>query len=181
MYSAHRSLGLVTEVPTPHGTFASSNAPPYCGSPYAMQQMLADLGFYGGAIDGQVGTGTLNAASEFARSRGVSNLQYVTPEFCRLLTGQWEAKTAAVSSGSARPLPGQFTVPLRRATLVGQQTTSAWQDSQDEQPPPLVPPDQSGWASLAPTTQYAIIGASALMAAGGLIVFVVGRKRKKKK
>ena len=169
MYAANPSLALGADVPTAHGTFTATTSPPYCGSPFALQQMLADLGFYSGPINGQVDEATLSAAANFGRSRGISNLSYVTTEYCRLLTSEWQK----LQAGAMIAVPASTAVPLRTAG-------SAVEPAITEPPPGMPPPVQSGWAALDDTTKYAIAGAAALGLVGVVAIVMVGKKRKKR-
>ncbi len=168
MYAANRSFALGADVPTAHGTFPATTSPPYCGSPFALQQMLADLGFYSGPVNGKIDAATLKAAADFARSRGVTKLSHVTPEFCRLLTGDWEKLQAAALVTRPAPPATTFAPPPNGVPAAETPAT----------PPVSLAP--SGWAALDDTTKYAIAGAAALGLAGLVVLVVVGKKGKKR-
>ena len=66
----------------------------YCGSKYGFQQMLQDLGYYKGQIDGKVGTGTLSAAQRFAADHGAPWGGSLSNDFCAKLIQAWQAQMA---------------------------------------------------------------------------------------
>jgi len=185
MYSANRSFAFGADVPTPHGTFVATSSPPYCGSPFAMQQMLADLGFYTGPISGTIDGPTLKAAADFGRSRGISTLSHVTPEFCRMLTSDWERLQAGVPSPNlaASRAPSSLLRPPSLLTPSYLRLPGASSDPLLDEPPEYQPPAplaKAGWAGLDETTKYAIAGGAALAVAGLVVLVVVGKKRKKR-
>jgi hypothetical protein len=65
----------------------------YCGSKYGMQQMLQDLGYYKGPIDGKVGGGTLGAMRAFSTASGVPiGSGSLSNAWCQALIDAWAAK-----------------------------------------------------------------------------------------
>lgn len=168
------------------GVGATSSVPPYCGGQRQFQQMLKDLGYYPGAIDGKVGSGTLRGAAAFARANGLPT-GHVTSAFCKTLVASWEASRPSVPVPMppfvAPPAPPAWppaapavvvppTPPASRRELPvdpGQRLPAT------HAPPPAKPPASTttGLAKMMTGTNIAI-GAGAL-AALGLLIYVATR------
>jgi len=85
----------------------------YCGNKYGMQQMLQDLGYYTGPIDGIVATGTINAMKAFGTDAGVPIVGSLPDAWCQALMDAWQAKMQApqVVPVSTPPPPSNGTPP----------------------------------------------------------------------
>lgn len=81
----------------------------YCGDKFGFQVMLSDLGYYPGAIDGKIGSGTINAAKAAADQFGVALMSGggLSNTFCQKLMSEWQAAmgTAAVPAPVPKPVP----------------------------------------------------------------------------
>jgi peptidoglycan hydrolase-like protein with peptidoglycan-binding domain len=83
-----------------------TGSPPYCGNPTVAQQMLYDLGYYAGPMDGDFGTNSLQAMSQFKREEGLGS-GYVTRSDCERLAKRWNEKMG--STPAPRELPSTET------------------------------------------------------------------------
>jgi hypothetical protein len=77
----------------------------YCGSKFGMQQMLQDLGYYSGTIDGKVGTGTLNAMKKFGNDHGVPIVGSLSNAWCQKLMSEWQARMQPAPAPAPAPPP----------------------------------------------------------------------------
>lgn len=64
-----------------------------CGNAYALQEMLKDLGYYTGDIDGSIGNLTIKAWQTFAKDKGLSTNGAFFPQkvHCQAIMDAWEA------------------------------------------------------------------------------------------
>lgn len=72
-----------------------------CASSFAVQQMLSDLGYYTGPIDGAIGTGSMTALRKFSEATGVPYVKGTFPKAatCQGLIDAWvKSKSPAVAS-----------------------------------------------------------------------------------
>jgi hypothetical protein len=77
----------------------------YCGSKFGMQQMLQDLGYYTGIIDGKVGTGTMAAMKTFGAEHGVPIVGSLSNAWCQKLMDVWQARMQPAPAPSPAPPP----------------------------------------------------------------------------
>jgi hypothetical protein len=78
----------------------------YCGSKYGMQQMLQDLGYYKGPIDGDVGSGTLGAMRAFSTASGVPiGSGGLSNAWCQALLDAWQSKMQPPAAPAPQPAP----------------------------------------------------------------------------
>lgn len=69
-----------------------------CGDSYAVQQMLAELGYYAGQVDGQLGPQSLKAIRVFAESVGLSTGgTFPKADVCQAIISAYTAKMAATA------------------------------------------------------------------------------------
>jgi hypothetical protein len=118
MYHQYGYLGLGIDVPYTTATGATKVGHPAadgsgtCADPFAVQQMLKDLGYYNKAVDGQFGTGTFTALASFAQSHGVSyTTAYPKADLCQALMDAWQANQSAPVSPAPPPAPGPAPAP----------------------------------------------------------------------
>lgn len=109
------ALGVVVPTPLPgQQTYApdmKETGYNYCGSKFGFQQMLKDLGFYKGTIDGQVGQGTINAAAAFGKQYGVPISGGLSNTFCGKLIQVWSSKFSQPAPAPAPQPPSQDVPP----------------------------------------------------------------------
>ena len=111
MVAAH-GLGIVP---------GASTREPWCSASNSfrpMQQMLSNLGFYSGPLNGEVpneGNATFNALVEFARAYGVDASAGVTTAFCEQLIN---AHNARGSGPSPTPLPSTSPAAALKSQMV---------------------------------------------------------------
>jgi hypothetical protein len=74
---------------TPPAGFDASNPLNWCGSCAAVQEMLADLGFYMGEFDGNVTGPVRESLESFAQSKGMSTTGGITAQLCAVLKDTW--------------------------------------------------------------------------------------------
>lgn len=79
-----------------------------CGDAYALQEMLKDLGYYKGDIDGQLGSQSIAAWQSFCKDYGVSTSGATFPQKtqCQAIMDSWEASQSPGTPESPPPLPG---------------------------------------------------------------------------
>ena len=109
-----------------------STTPPYCGSISAMQQMLSDLGYYAGVVDGIYGVGTEGAMAEFKRVEGLESV-FVTGEDCQRLIERWNAR--AGGGVAPVPLPGTGPAARLKRQMVRVARRPMVQDTRTQPPP----------------------------------------------
>lgn len=162
--------GFGLNVPGPRGPIIASDAPPYCGSKEALQQMLKDLGFYTDTVDGVYGDNTRNAVVDYRRAKGQPIYGNITKTFCEELMTDWQAKMNAApppSSGS-RLLKSQVLVTPSgsiQAPGANRTFTTTGETSTEPVPSPAPP---SGWAALSTGTKVAI-GIAGVAIAGAAV------------
>jgi peptidoglycan hydrolase-like protein with peptidoglycan-binding domain len=83
--------------------------PPHCGSVSGLQQMLKDIGFDPGPVDGMFGTKTTQALVGYAQSRGLTAAAGMTQQICEALMAEWQG--AAPGSAVAAGTQAQPTTP----------------------------------------------------------------------
>lgn len=120
-------FGLDVPYTKPNGDIGAAaltaNASGTCGSLYGVQQILTDLGFYSGKIDGQMGSGTFTALRTWSESTGgpYTKGTYPNAATCQALMSQWAAKstpapapvqTAAPAQSQSYPSAGVSTSPV---------------------------------------------------------------------
>ncbi len=162
--------------------------PPYCGSKFGFQQMLADLGYYAGAIDGKIGSGSQTAAVKFAADQGISVGGGITSEFCDKLIKAWVAATApeaAPAEPAPAPAPRMRVKPTTDVFQAGARVMRDGQVARQQQAPPSNgPPAVNGnggikawWRGASTTTKVAVgVGAAAVIGIIGYAIF--GGKKK---
>jgi hypothetical protein len=110
---------------TPPAGFDASNPLNWCGSCAAVQEMLADLGFYMGEFDGNVTGPVRESLESFAQSKGMSTTGGITAQLCAVLKDTWLKQ----QGGGALPIVtrlGVKTTPVikPRLTIVSPKTTT---------------------------------------------------------
>jgi peptidoglycan hydrolase-like protein with peptidoglycan-binding domain len=159
---------------------------PYCGrSPRVLQQMLYDLGYYAGPIDGDFGTNSQRAMATFKREEGLGT-GAVRDSDCERIAKRWNDKM--ITSGQVdplelpttdRPMPKEFYTragALQRVSS-GQQTMD---QKYDESPFDQSAADggalartKSWWEEQSTVTKVAIVGGG--IAAVGGVLYVATR------
>jgi lysozyme family protein len=164
------------------GTMSTIGAPAAsnegtCSDPFALQQMLKDLGYYGGAIDGAIGSGTMTALRKFAEETGAPYTKGTFPKAatCQAVMDAWAAKMApaqvpapsptAQASGSG---PGHFLLSPTLMQSLFKKTSTPTSGS--------AAPGSSWWGSQTTVTKVAVVG-GALVVVGGVAYLVLGKKR----
>jgi hypothetical protein len=108
-YGAFGAFGLVVPTPLPGNPSYAPNMKAqgysYCGSKFGMQQMLQDLGYYTGTIDGKVGTGTIAAMKAFGNAHGVPITGSLSNAWCQKLMDVWQAKMQPPAAPAPAPVP----------------------------------------------------------------------------
>ncbi len=160
-------MGLDVPTPLPGNPGNISKVGPtgynYCGSKYGMQQMLSNLGYYGGAIDGSIGPASQAAMKRFGSASGAPDI--TSNAFCQALIAAWTKKT----SGGAGWMSHLRVVDAETGGSSVHQTTSSSGGGAD-------PRTASWWEKLS-TTQKVVGGGIA--AVFGLAVFSYFAKKKK--
>lgn len=154
----------------------------YCGSKYGFQQMLQDLGYYKGPIDGVVGTGSLAAARAFSSASGVplGGSGGMSNQFCDALIAAWQTKMAPRPAPAPAPAPAPSpTSPPQAAPMTtngGQQPPSGGQVVTTNGGVGPIEKAKNWWASASTGTKVAIgIGGVALV---GIVLYtLVGGKK----
>ena len=82
-----------------------------CGDSWAVQQMLAELGFYAGQVDGQIGPQSLKAIRTFAESVGLST-GGTSPkaDVCQAIISAYTAKMAAAGPTAPSTTRPRYTI-----------------------------------------------------------------------
>lgn len=169
-----------------------------CNSPFAVQQMLKDLG-YTVDVDGQIGNQTFAALKKFAAEHGASYAPGSFPkgDICSALTAAWQAKKGAAAPAPVKaPAPGLF-VPssgtqyaaLKKAIAQGQAAAKAKAAQQAAakaaaQAAALATQEAQAaaeggigdWWKNQSTAAKVAMGVGGLALVGGLIYFAVLRK-----
>lgn len=154
-----------------------STRAPYCsdaGNATALQQMLTDLGYYLGPIDGVMSPGgpTYQAAQAFARSEGFDQYAPIGTAYCERLIERWEQQR---SSATTPPVPnggsstGIDPRVFRTRYLASQPSTEA-----------ALPPEEPLLDSTSDRSRtYAYVGAGVLglIIIGGLGYYVLTKKK----
>lgn len=174
-------FGLGLDVPyvkfgTAHGTGTPTTAL-YCGDPFALQQMLTDLGFYSGMIDGNVGSESLAAVSKFADATGALYTKGTLPQgaTCTALMAAWSALHApAAPATPAVRAPLHVTAAMLPGLMlnVGGKTFTVPSGADDK-----IKGAASPAAVAAPTSWglYAAIGGGVLLV--GAVAYALTRKK----
>lgn len=103
------AFGLLVPTPLPGQPSYAPNMKAqgysYCGSKFGMQQMLQDLGYYTGTIDGKVGTGTIAAMKHFGNDHGVPIIGSLSNAWCQKLIDEWQKKMQPPAAPVPTPVP----------------------------------------------------------------------------
>ena len=148
------------------GVADMTGRPPSCGSYKGLQQMLADLGFYDGNIDGDFGPGSEKAVTDFRSSAGLPH-GGMNRSTCEAIMAAWSAKTAggAAPGGAAGGGAGMPYVQARSFAALRR---------------PAVPGDVAAPAEPAPAANGGLLGTfkrqpmAVKIGAGVLLLAVVG-------
>lgn len=188
------AYGLDVPVPLPGQPNNVADMKPvgysYCGSKFGFQQMLADLGFYAGAIDGKIGPGTLGAAEDFATTHGAPWGGPLSNEFCVKLIEVWTASQASPAADPVTQTPTTTTsrqmvtlskVPrsilrLRPSTVAAQQDQTATQPTTNGNGNGggLLDRIKAWWGSQSTVTKAAVgVGAAGIV---GLVIYSFVKK-----
>jgi hypothetical protein len=151
---------------------------PYCGrSATMLQQMLYDLGYYAGPMDGDFGTNSQRAMATFKREMGLGS-GVVRDTDCKRLAELWTSKQVVPQElpSTDRPLPASFytrSAALHRVSS-GQQTMDKQYDEspfdQSAANGGALARTKSWWGEQSTLTKVAIIGGGAAVVGGGLYV-----------
>lgn len=111
MYAALGNVQVPTPIPGNFNRIATVRATGYnyCGDVRGLQQMLADLGWYKGMIDGNFGRGSRQSAEAAAREYGVPFIKggTINNAFCQAVMDAWVAQNApSPSPAPPKPPPG---------------------------------------------------------------------------
>ncbi len=139
---------------------------PDCGSAKAVQQMLNDLGFSAGTVDGVFGKNTFGALSRFAATVGVAYAgTYPSANLCSALMTAWQ--TAKSAAQSVSPVGANI---VAQAAVPAASVSPAQADNQLEQPVTYLPPPvattptglidkaKAWWASANTTKKAMVVG-----------------------
>lgn len=157
-----------------------SLTPPYCGDPTVLQQMLYDLGYYPGPMDGDFGTNSLRAMATFKREEGLGSGVVVRHD-CERIMDRWNRKMAAPATSqdqpsTERPMPDEFykALRVRVAAPAAQQTMDQKYDESpiDTSEAGMMSSYKDWWADQSTVTKAAVIGGSAAVV-GGVIYLAV--------
>ncbi len=160
--------------------------PPYCGSKFGLQQMLADLGFYAGSIDGDVGPQTLSAARDFAVQHGAPLEGGITAAYCQRLIDVWTAamqapppaaEPAPAPTTGMRVTPQALRVLSRRIGMPGAPAVTAEQPGIPA-PQPTVNGGIMGWWNAQSTLTKVAVGVTGAALIGYVLFAVFGKKKR---
>jgi hypothetical protein len=193
LWRGYGAFGLAVPVPLPGQPNNVADMKPvghsYCGSKFGFQQMLADLGFYSGAIDGKIGPGTLGAAEDFATTHGAPWGGPLSNEFCVKLIEVWTASQAQPAADPVTQTPTTTSrqmvtlskVPrsilrLRPSTVATQQAQTATQPNGNGNGNGggLLDRIKAWWGSQSTVTKGAVgVGAAGIV---GLVIYSFVKK-----
>ena len=173
--------GFGLDVPTPAGIEEITPGAAYCGSLKGVQQMLADLGLYGGAIDGLWGPGTQKALTDVVMHHGIDMGSGLTKDSCQKLYDAWAASQGvdypSVPGMTADPVtPGQklWALPATEFDFAkARQAVSSHQQMLDPNGKTNGGSITGWWKRQSKTTQYAIMGGGALAIIGAVYYFAI--------
>ena len=153
---------------TGHATAAAN-----CGSSFATQQMLNDLGYPVGAVDGQIGNATFKALKNFTAASGVSYTPGSFPSgaVCDALSAAWNAKNAPPPP----PPAASPAAPTKLSLLIAQMQKKGVKLPSTLTPPPLAEAskgDVLGWWGDQSMAARVAMGAGALALLGGIAYFI---------
>ena len=151
----------------------ASTAPPYCGGIRPLQQMLSDLGYYAGIVDGLYGQNTENAMATFKREEGLG-AGYIKSSDCDRLIKRWNAKQEP--SVPPTDLPSTETTISRsalRQLAVRVRAPSAAADTKEdagltyaETDSGIVDKASAWWSDQGTVTKAAVIGGGVAVVGG---------------
>lgn len=153
-----------------------------CGDPWALQQMLAELGFYAGQVDGQIGPQSLTAVRQFAEALGVSYTKGTFPKapVCQAIITAWTAKMAAtppstVTTSTAPSKGPTYTIAQRKRIIDMIQRTGTYSSSMAIDSGPL---EKMGawWGEQTTVTKVAVVGGGVAVV-GGIAYLAFGKKK----
>lgn len=166
---------------------SASAQPSPCGSPHGVQQMLKDLGYYAGPVDGNF-TGPSNAAlGDFASAAGVRLAGHVTDELCQALITAWEpwlmTGQSPLSAASVRMRAQILRAPTGMSTTTAPtfpRMPGAFRPAPEGEPgiQPTAPGGTSWWAQASGAKKAAVVGGAVLVVGG---VAMAMRKKKRKR
>lgn len=138
-----------------------------CGSSFALQQMLADLGYPVGTVDGQIGPNTMKALRAFADAAGAPYQSNTFPkgEICQALMDAWSAARAPAP-------PGPDEAPRTLPTVTKVSRRSLIDMIRLDSPSPTAPPAGGGggitgwWGAQPTTTKAAVVGGGVALILG---------------
>jgi hypothetical protein len=164
-------IGFGLDVPTSSGVVQTDPSRPaqFCGSSTGMQQMLSDLGYYSGPINGDPNQATAAAIYYFAKDHGMSVASGLTKTFCLALEQEWQKVAGGTSPPPVQAVPAPVpvtTVPTTGGGLQPGQQYSPAPQSTTAPASPSSPPDYNKWM---------LIGAGVLGV--GVIAYLMMGKR----
>lgn len=119
MYAGLGNIQVPTPIPGNINRVATVRATGYnyCGDLRGLQQMLAELGWYQGAVDNQFGPGTRKAAEAAAREYGVPFTKggTINNDFCQAVMDAWTAQNAPKPSPAPAPKRSSSSSPANPA------------------------------------------------------------------
>ena len=106
-YSSLRGLGWLMDEYASLGLTDSESitTKALCGNAKVIQSALKDQGFYNGAIDGILGSGSVTAIKNFSASAGIGSKSWPDAAFCSALRSAQEKKLAAAWEAAHPPAP----------------------------------------------------------------------------
>lgn len=186
-FGAYAGLGL--DVPmtkfgtTPATGHPAANNTGTCSDSFAVQQMLTDLGFPTGGVDGLIGNNTFKALASFATSTGTpySPGDFPRAPMCQALMDAWTAAkqpapvaTAPVATAPVALSPASTRLFINPATIA-----AVFAANKQVAALPAPAPSSGGtdwWSGLSTPVKVGIIGGGVAML--GLLALVATRKKK---
>lgn len=185
--SAFGGVGLGLDVPV-NGQVVSPSTSTNCGSLKVVQQMLNDLGYAAGPVDGIMGGQTDGALTDFAADHGLTHKKGSgappSGSLCQAMMDVWAAANAAPQTVPTLPPSSSGggstfnkanlakTTGLISKLMANMPSSSAALSAQQQ--PSLFSDPSNWWASQSDTTKYAIIGGGLL--AVGLAYYLLTKK-----
>lgn len=150
----------------------ASLTPPYCGSIRGLQQMLYDLGYYAGPVDGLYGRNTELAAAEFKRVESLGS-GGINRSDCERMVRRWNDKMAKPpATPPPTELPG---VGVKRALMAAARVhmvapspkaDTALKEEYDVVEPGMLDRASAWWSAQGTATKAAIIGGGVAVVGG---------------
>jgi hypothetical protein len=186
-YAGMGAFGVMVPTPLPgnpsYAPDMKATGYNYCGSKFGFQQMLQDLGYYKGPIDGKIGTGSLAAAKNFAADHNVVLSGGLSNAFCQKLIDVWAAKMGGgPAPPGAQPVPTP--VPVAPAAAVAP-TSAPASATLDRSSPPVEKHEDTvlgtagSWWESQSTGVKAAVGIGGVAVVGLTLYALLGGDKKK--